>query len=142
MSAITRKADYGARVVLHLARLQPGAWTTAQVIAQEESIPGRLIRHVVSSLASAGLILTRRGRGGGLRLARDAAEVSLLEVVEAIDGPLRLNICVGDDAEGCVLEGKCSVHEAWVRAQEVLEEQLSQETFDKLARCSKALGAQ
>lgn len=132
MSTITRKADYAARVLLHLAMSSPGMWIRTQEIARQQIIPGRLIRHVIVSLVGAGLVRTKRGSGGGVRLARAASEISLLDAVEAIEGPFYLNTCIPDPSE-CPLSHRCSVHDAWVRAQDVLVEQLRRETFDRLA---------
>jgi len=116
MSTITRKADYAARVLLHLAMSSPGTWIRTQEIARQQLIPGRLIRHVIVSLVGAGL---------------------LLDAVEAIEGPFYLNTCIPDPSE-CPLSHRCSVHDAWVRVQESLVEQLRGETFDRLAERGQA----
>ena len=137
MSTITRKADYAARVLLHLSMSSPELWIRTQDIAQQQLIPGRLIRHVIVSLVGAGLVRTKRGSGGGVRLARAASEISLLDAVEAVEGPFYLNTCIPDPSE-CPLSHRCSVHDAWVRAQDVLVEQLRRETFDKLAKIGDA----
>ena len=136
MSTITRKADYASRVLLYLAMSSPGMWIKTQEIARQQLIPGRLIRHVIVSLVSAGLVRTKRGSGGGVRLARAASEISLLDAVEAVEGPFYLNTCIPDPSE-CPLSNRCSVHDAWVRAQDVLVEQLRRETFDRLAECGQ-----
>ena len=140
MTLITRKTDYATRVLLHLAMLPPGSWTTAQVIAGQQLVPERLIRHIISQLAKAGLLNTKRGRGGGVQMARSASEISLLDVLEAMQGPLSLNVCV-TDPEGCALTAECPTHEAWVRTQEALVRRLRQETLDNLAQRGKTLAA-
>lgn len=70
-------------------------------------------------------------------MARAASEISLLDAVEAIEGPFNVNICVSNPPE-CPLAHRCSVRESWVRAQEVLVEQLRGETFDRLAQRERA----
>jgi Rrf2 family protein len=131
VTIITRKSDYAARVLLHLAALPPGSWTTAQRIADRQSIPNLLVGQIVSQLAKAGLLLTRRGKGGGIQMARPAAEISLLDVVEAMQGPLSLNVCTSDP-EQCALTPECLMHEAWVRTQASLDSELRGETLEKL----------
>jgi len=133
VTVITRKSDYAARVLLHLAKLPPGSSTTARHIAQQESIPEQLIRHIVSQLAKAHLLVTRRGKGGGVQMARPAAQISLIDVVEAIQGPLILNTCTSDPEE-CPLAPECPMIDSWVRAQETLIRELRQETLDKVVR--------
>ena len=140
MTVINRKTDYATRILLHLAMLPPGSWTTAQEVARRRLIPGRLIRHVISQLVREGLLVTKRGKGGGMRLARPASEISLLDVLEAMQGPFSLNVCI-EDPEGCQLMPECPMHEAWVRAQAVLARQLRQETLDKLAQRGETLAA-
>ena len=140
MTIITRKTDYATRVLLHLAMLPPGSWTTAQEVARRRLIPGRLIRHVISQLAKADLLVTKRGRGGGMRMARPASEISLLDVLEAMQGPFSLNVCI-EDPGGCQLMPECPTYEAWLRAQDVLVRHLRQETLDKLAQRGETLAA-
>jgi len=138
MIAINRETDYACRVILHLAMHPPGYRTTAREIADLQLIPQSLIRRVVRQLSSAQLLRTTRGTGGGIVLARDPSEISLLDVVEAIEGPLVLNECTVNP-RFCPLMRTCSIHEAWVRAKEVLIQQLRNTTFDKLADRGKFL---
>ncbi|MDH7486838.1 MAG: Rrf2 family transcriptional regulator [Anaerolineae bacterium] len=140
MTLITRKTDYATRVLLHLALLSPGGQATTQDIAHRQLIPERLIRHIISQLAKARLLSTKRGKGGGVQLARPAAEISLLDVVEAMQGPLSLNLCV-DEPDSCALAAECPMHEAWARTQEELANWLRQETLDKLTQRSETLAA-
>lgn len=132
MITISRETDYAARVLLHLALQPPDARTTAQQIAQERLIPRALARRVVTRLAAANLILTSRGSEGGISLARPASEISLLEVVEAMEGPLALNRCAVEPG-ACPLEPTCTVHVAWMRARAVIRTHLQAITFDQLA---------
>jgi Rrf2 family protein len=113
---------------------------TAQDIAKKRLIPRAFVRRVITQLANAGLVSTTRGLNGGLELARPASEISLLQVVEAIEGPLGLNACVLNP-QACPLMQVCSVHETWVHTRAVLAEELSKSTFDKLARRGATLDA-
>ncbi len=132
MITISRETDYAARVLLHLALQGEGERTTAQQIAAQRLIPKALVRRVVTRLAAAGLIVTTRGSDGGISLARPASEISLLEVVEAMEGPMALNQCVTEPGI-CPLVPACSVHVAWVHARDVIRTHLQGITFDQLA---------
>lgn len=133
MLSISRQTDYACRVILHMAMLPPGERVKAQDIAKRRLVPRALVRRVITQLANAGLLTTARGSNGGLSLARPPSQISLLDVVEVMEGPLALNACVVNP-EACPLMQVCSVHEAWVEARATLAAKLSQSTFDKLAR--------
>lgn len=133
MLSISKQTDYACRVVLHLAMLPPDERVTAQDIAKRRLIPRAFVRRVVTRLANAGLLITTRGASGGLELARPASEISLLQVVDAMEGSIALNGCAVNPQE-CPLMQVCSVHEVWVDTRRVLLEELSRSTFDKLAR--------
>ena len=114
--SLGRQTDYAARIVLHLSCLEPGARVTAAQIAEMRLIPAAFIKRIVSRLSAVGIVATMRGSKGGLALARKASEISLLEVVEAFEGPLSLNACVpepggvpplGDVPRAALLGGRC-----------------------------------
>jgi Rrf2 family protein len=129
---ITRQADYAIRAVRYLAKQGPNQRSATSTVAQEMKIPPSFLAKIISQLSIAGLLHTSRGARGGVTLARDAKEISLLDVVEAIDGPILLNECVGDPAD-CSLSDDCLVHPIWVEAQETLVKRLRETKFDKLA---------
>jgi Rrf2 family protein len=131
--SISRQTDYACRVILHLAMLPPGERVTAQDIAKRRLIPPGLVRRVITQLANAGLVTTARGSNGGLSLARPASEISVLDVVQVMEGPLALNACVVNP-QACPMTQVCSVHQVWVEARTALMTQLGQSTFDKLAQ--------
>jgi Rrf2 family protein len=129
---ITRQADYAIRAVRYLAKQGPNQRSATSTVAQEMKIPPSFLAKIISQLSIAGLLHTSRGARGGVTLARDAKEISLLDVVEAIDGPILLNECVGDPAD-CEFSDDCLVHPIWVEAQESLVKRLRETRFDKLA---------
>jgi Rrf2 family protein len=128
---ITRQADYAIRAVRYLAKQGSNQRSATSTVAQEMKIPPSFLAKIISQLSIAGLLHTSRGARGGVSLARDPKEISLLDVVEAIDGPILLNECVGDP-ESCVFNNDCLVHPIWVEAQESLVKRLRGTTFDKL----------
>ncbi len=133
MLTISRETDYASRIILHLALLPPGSRTTADEIARRRLVPHSLIRRLVARLRQGGLLLTTRGRGGGITLAKPPAEISLLDVIQIIEGPLALNICTNDPS-ACPLTAACPVHDTWVETQQLLAEQLRKATFAKLSQ--------
>jgi Rrf2 family protein len=133
MLKITRQTDYAARIVLHMACLEPGARVTIGAIAVRRLLPAPFVRRVIGKLVSAGLLVTSRGAGGGVCLARPAADVSLLDVVRAMEGPIALNQCV-DNPRACPLAATCPVQRAWTSTTRSLESTLAAVRFDVLAR--------
>jgi Rrf2 family protein len=129
---ISRRTDYGVRVILDLAIQSQNGRTSTQEIAERQNIPAPFLAKIISQLALSGLVTTYRGAGGGVSLARPAAEISLLHVIEALDGPLRLNRCVIEPS-ACPRDEYCPVHHIWAKAQTDLTSLLSGTTFDDLA---------
>jgi len=125
---ITRQADYAVRAVHYLAQLEPDKRAATSQIAQEQRIPPSFLAKIVSQLSIAGLIQTARGARGGVTLARPAEQVSILDVIEAIDGPMLLNECTGNP-HSCPFEGKCPLHEVWCETRKMMHDKLSTATF-------------
>jgi len=135
---ITHQADYALRAILYLSRLneKQGEMVATSKIAKEQEIPTSFLAKIISQLSIAGLINTSRGAHGGVRLARDPKEISLLEVVEAIDGPITLNECVQNPSI-CSFGDNCPLHSVFCEAQAELVEKLRQSTFDKMLEMEK-----
>jgi Rrf2 family protein len=127
---ITRQADYAVRAVLYLAKLGPERRAATSQIAEEQQIPPSFLAKIVSQLSVAGLLQTSRGARGGVSLARAPENISLLEVVEAIDGPILLNECVADSG-ACTFGDDCPISPVWCEAQSELVENLRTSTFDQ-----------
>ena len=135
---ITRQADYAVRAVLHLARTGPQR-TATSMIAEEQRIPPSFLAKIISQLSIAGLLHTSRGARGGVTLAREAKDITLLEVVEAIDGPIQLNECVGNSG-ACSFEENCPLRPVWCDAQEELVGRLKATSFaDMVSKGQTAL---
>ncbi len=125
---ITRQADYAVRAVVHLAKLEVGHRASTSQISEEQRIPLTFLAKIVSQLSVAGLLRTTRGARGGVALARPADEISLLEVVEAIDGPMALNECTSD-SDACPMGDECVVRDVWCEARADLVKRLAQTKF-------------
>lgn len=127
---ITRQADYAVRAVLYLAKKGSEQRAATSQIAHEQQIPPSFLAKIVSQLSVAGLLQTSRGARGGVSLARPAEQISLLEVVEAIDGPILLNECVGNNG-ACTFGDDCVMKPIWCDAQMELVYRLKTTTFDR-----------
>lgn len=125
---ITRQADYAVRAVLHLARMGNTERAATSTVAKEQHIPPSFLAKIISQLSIAGLLHTSRGARGGVTLARDPQDITLLEVVEAIDGPIRLNECISNEG-ACTFDENCPIKTVWCQAQEELVQRLKNTSF-------------
>ena len=128
---ITRQADYAVRAMRYLAKQGLTQRSATSTVAREMKIPPSFLAKIISQLSIAGLLHTSRGARGGVSLAREPKDISVLDVVEAIDGPILLNECVGD-SKSCVFEDECLVHPIWIEVQETLVKRLRETRFDVL----------
>ena len=133
---ITRQADYALRAMLYLAKLEKDVRAATSQIADEQQIPPSFLAKIISQLSIAGLILTSRGARGGVTLARQPEEITLLDVVEAIDGPISLNVC-SHSAGACPFGDECPIQPIWSDAQHELVEKLRSTNFGQLIKNSK-----
>ncbi len=112
------KAEYGIRVMVELARGTGGEPVPLAEIAEHEGLPLAYLEHLVARLRKAELVTSRRGSRGGYMLARPAAEITMAEVVEALEGSIAPIECISEDADGSIVcsrestPGACVPHEA------------------------------
>lgn len=130
---ITRQADYAMRAVMYLSKLGPDQRAATSHIASEQRIPPSFLAKIVSQLSVAGLLQTSRGARGGVSLAKPPEEISFLEVVEAIDGPILINECV---AEGniCTFGENCELRPVFCEAQAELITRLDNTNFGNVLK--------
>jgi len=129
---ITRQADYAIRAVLYISKLGANQRAATSQIALEQHIPPSFLAKIISQLSIAGLLQTSRGARGGVTLARLPEEISLLDVVESIDGPIALNECVNDE-NACSFGEDCPLRPIWCDAQDDLVQRLKSTTFAQFA---------
>ena len=125
---ITRQADYAMRAVAYLSNLGPDQRAATSQIAEDQQIPPSFLAKIVSQLSVAGLLQTSRGARGGVSLARTPEEISFLEVVEAIDGPILINECVTDGGS-CTFGDTCKLRPVFCDAQADLVNRLEATSF-------------
>ena len=126
---ITRQADYALRAVIYLSRLKPEERAATSQIAEDQQIPPSFLAEIVSQLSVAGLLQTSRGARGGVSLARPPEDITVLDVVEAIDGPILLNECVACGGN-CSFTDDCPMKPIWDETQNALVDRLKKITFD------------
>src|SRR5680860_1284834 len=127
------KGDYAVRAVLDLARAHGGPRRKAREISDKMDIPPKYLPQVLADLIKAGLVESLAGPGGGYSLSRGPADISLLEIVEAAEGPVRNRKCLMRGGP-CHWDDACSLHAAWTNAQEKMVAELAKTTFAELAR--------
>lgn len=131
MHQLTRKADYGLRLMLE-AGAAGGALVTVGSVAQREKIPYQFLRQAARTLHAKGLLTTSRGPHGGVRLARTADTISVLDVADAFGG-IALNACTAVPPK-CDRRDVCAAFPAWVRAQAATERVLAETSLGSLLR--------
>ena len=129
---ITRATDYATRVMIYLAGLPPAVKAQSEAIAQAADVPRSFLSKLMQRLVSAGLVASTRGSGGGFELAKPRRSVSLLDILECIEGETRLNLCLADGPT-CNRKAQCPAHTVWMEAQRALVGVLREASLEKLA---------
>jgi Rrf2 family iron-sulfur cluster assembly transcriptional regulator len=129
---LTRGADYGMRGMIYLAQLPMGQVALVRDVANDQSVPESYLAKIFQDLSRSGLMVSHRGAKGGFSLARDPAQISLREMIEAIEGPIFLLPCL-DPRQRCDQMAECALYETMDRAQRLLLEQLEKTSLRSLA---------
>lgn len=130
---LSSMADYAVVIMSAATRHCGGAKVSAGQLAEETGLPVPTVQKLVSKLTGAGLLRSSRGVGGGLKLARPAAAITLADIVEAVEGPIALTACLGEAKTDCTLEGCCDVRGHWPRVNAALRGALAQVALTQLA---------
>lgn len=138
---ITMSADYALRAVIDLADSSNGKLVAAGEIARRQDIPLSYAVKVLQALARAGIVVCQAGRKGGVRLLRSADELSVLDVVEAVDGPIALSRCLLRPRI-CPRDRDCPVHGFWSDVQGSLKLQMGKVKVAHFVKKLKAKRAQ
>jgi FeS assembly SUF system regulator len=131
---LSSMADYAVVTMCAAARHCGSARVSAAELAQETGLPAPTVQKLVSLLSRAGLLRSVRGAGGGLKLARPAAAISLADIVEAVEGPIALTACVEAGRHDCGLESCCNVRPHWGVVNETLRGALAGVPLTQLAQ--------
>lgn len=118
---ISRKIDYGLRAMIYLASIPPAKVVPFREIARQMMVPEDFLAKILKTLVDEGLVKSTRGPHGGYTLAKPPAEISFLTIIEAVEGPIAINVCLdGDDP--CSKSDFCTMVDVWRRGQEKMLE--------------------
>lgn len=129
---LTRAADYAVRVMVQLSNSPAEQRVLLPDLAAATDAPESFLSKVLQALARAGLIDSKRGHTGGFFISHRGRRASMREVIEAIDGPITLNVCLVH-GRSCHRKPTCPAHPVWERAQAAMMDVLSQATIADLA---------
>lgn len=132
---VTQESDYALRVIIFLYNRGIGERVEARIISEQEKIPLRFLLKLLRKMAAAGIIHSYRGSGGGYAIEKSPSEVSVREVIEAVEGPIYMNKCLGDRSQ-CNLDrtDSCHIHRALQMVQDKLLASLDDLTFEQIMR--------
>lgn len=130
---ISQEADYAIRVILYLSKVSYGTVIGAKIISEQEAISLRFLLKILGKLTKRGIVQSFRGVNGGYALAKLPEDISLREVIEAVDGPVYMNRCLYDPKH-CTrrMGSNCEVHQVLRQINHVLLSQLEQMNFLKI----------
>jgi len=125
---LTAKGKYSLKALAHLATLEPGATTQAADIAEANNIPKKFLDAILGDLRNAGIVYSRKGPGGGYRLARSPREIKIGHVIRTIDGPLAPIACASRTAyqpcADCANVKECTVRMLMTRVRDAISDVL------------------
>ncbi len=136
---IPRKIEYALRAMIYLAD-RPGGVARGTEIAHHEHIPKYYLEKVIRDLMHRGLVRARRGPGGGYQIALPADTITFRDIIEAVEGPIKLNVCT-DGSSSCALQPTCRMYRVWEKGQRVLLEVFSDTTLKDIAANRPIAGA-
>lgn len=126
---LTKRGEYGIRLLVHLGGQPEGARLTANELAEACAIPAGNVPTIVNTLARAGILVCSPGRGGGCALARDPADVNMLQIIESLEGPLEIERCILDSRRCHGRDPECAMHWAWSRGRDAAISALRETTL-------------
>ncbi len=129
---ISRKIDYGLRAMIHLAGLPAGKIASLQDLSVTLHLPREFLAKILKILTAKGLVRSSRGAHGGYQLARPARDISFLEVIEAVEGPVQLNVCL-DHKDRCDVSAGCTMYDIWKVGQDRMLEVYRRTSLGQLA---------
>ncbi|MCI0572955.1 MAG: Rrf2 family transcriptional regulator [Myxococcaceae bacterium] len=130
---ISRKIEYGLRAMSFLASVRSDEVVPFREIARRMDVPEAFLAKILKTLVARGMVRATRGAHGGYALARPAKDISFLDVIEAVEGPVQVNLCQDHDAGGCRAVGACTMYGVWKLGQQRMLEVFRRATLDTLA---------
>jgi Rrf2 family protein len=130
---VTREGDYGIRSVLYLARQPFKKVSFVNEISDDYKIPRSFLAKILQKLVKAKIVRSYRGVKGGFSLAKQARDITVLDVLDAIQGKLAINICI-TDKKRCNFSRQCPTHYLWTNIQSKMSEMLKTTNFEDLSK--------
>lgn len=130
---LTRRGDYAVRAMLALGQHAGDGWLSVPAVSAAMAIPERFLPRVMGDLVGAGLVVGRRGRTGGYRLARPPEQITLLDIIAAAEPEPDPRTCILRGGP-CGLDGRCAVHDAFGGAREAMLERLGATSLAEVVR--------
>jgi FeS assembly SUF system regulator len=140
MLRITKLTDYAIIVLTHVAE-DDRPQSTARDIADRSKLPRPTVGKVLKTLARAGLVVASRGKKGGYNLAKPAKEISIADIIEAIEGPIALTECGDPSASACEMEACCPVRAHWLKIGGVVRRALQSLSLEVLRQQDRGKSA-
>ncbi len=130
---LTAKSEYGLLAMIDLACREGAGPVSARAISERQAIPAKFLEQLFVALRQAGLVSAVRGARGGFALDRPAETITVLDVVEALEGPLRTTVCDGERAAACGKGKACAAAGVWERATSAVRTVFGATTLAELA---------
>ncbi len=138
---IPRRVDYGLRAIIYLAGQDPNKCSSIAEISQRQGVPKKFLEKIIQDLMRGGLIQSKRGPCGGYTLARSPGQISVQQVIEAIEGPIAINVCMSEEHH-CDQEPRCAMVGIWGEIQRKVNEVITKTTLADLQRTPCRVSAQ
>jgi Rrf2 family cysteine metabolism transcriptional repressor len=135
---ISSRGRYGVKAVFELARRFGQAPMPLAAVARAQGVPEPYLEQLMPPLKRAGIVAAERGAQGGYRLARRPRDVTVADVIRALEGPIHLTTCTSNEAEDCPALSECIGPDVWTRVQEVLVAAMDAMSFDDLIQRQRA----
>lgn len=130
---LTAKSEYGLLAMIDLACQFGSGPVSAREVAERRGIPPRFLEQLFVSLRRAGLVTAVRGARGGFTLTREPVDITVLDIVESLEGPLQSSVCDHERDQGCVKSASCAAAPVWARATHALRDVFATTTLASLA---------
>ncbi|MBO8126031.1 MAG: Rrf2 family transcriptional regulator [Firmicutes bacterium] len=136
---ITKKAEYAISILLELAQSKDKEFIPSREVGERQGVPANLIPQLVAILSKQGWIEAIRGPRGGIRLAVDPGTISLVSVIEAVEGPITVSRCLVQQGKSCPNQTGCPLRNVWARAQQKVVEVLGDTSIQDLVVAQQEL---
>lgn len=134
---LSRKSDYALRAIRHISGLPKGKLASINAISEAESVPREFLAKILKDLTRGGILVSFQGVKGGYTLAQEAKKVTFLTVIEAIDGPIHLNLCTEPEGCHCELYDTCELRNFWETQEKAFKKALTRQHFGKFKKGRK-----